>query len=181
MPVANKLVFISYLYTVFLVLTLAHPNLIQQTQANDSSYVPKSKRHYFTIWAHLMIAWFGATWDTLSTKVDSMQIACRNKRKIRKSKRVAEIMQLPPERKSKGRACLVHCALNMQANSANAHQNSIAFHTDSGPVGIDNRCAACTSHQIEDFEGHLSDSNRSIKGFGGTRTTNVKMGTIKWK
>jgi hypothetical protein len=108
-------------------------------------------------------------------------MACRNKRKIRKSKRVAEIMQLPPERKSKGRAYLVYCALAMQANSANAYQNSIAFDTDSGPVGIDNRCTACISDRIEDFEGHLSDSNRSIKGFGGTRTTNVKMGTIKWK
>jgi hypothetical protein len=37
------------------------------------------------------------------------------------------------------------------------------------------------SHRIEDFEGHLSDSNRSLKGFGGTRTTNVKMGAIKWR
>jgi hypothetical protein len=69
----------------------------------------------------------------------------------------------------------------MQANSANACQNSVAFDTNSGPVGMDDRCAACTSHQIEDFEGHLVDSNRSIKGFGGTRTTNVKIGALKWK
>jgi hypothetical protein len=106
MPAANKLVFVSYLYTTFLVLALACPNLIQQTEANDSSYAPKSKRNYFTIWAHLMIAWFGGKWDALLTKIERMQITSRNKRKIRKSKQVAEIMQLPPERKSKGRACL---------------------------------------------------------------------------
>ena len=30
------------------------------------------------------------------------------------------------------------------------------------------------------FIGELVDRNRTIKGFGGTRTTNIKMGTIKW-
>jgi hypothetical protein len=91
-------------------------------------------------------------------------------------------MQLPPECKYKGRKFLAAFAgLAMQTQSANAYENSMAFDTDSGPTGIDNRCAACVSHRIEDFEGQLVDSNRSIKGFGGTRTKNVKMGTIQWK
>ena len=33
---------------------------------------------------------------------------------------------------------------------------------------------------MTDFIGELVDCNRTIKGFGGTRTTKTKMGTIKW-
>ena len=69
----------------------------------------------------------------------------------------------------------------MQAASNDIHDNVIRFDTDSGLVGIDNRCSACISHKIEDFEGSMQEVNRSIKGFGGTRTYNVKMGTIIWK
>jgi hypothetical protein len=59
--------------------------------------------------------------------------------------------------------------------------NHTSFDTDSAPIGIDNRCTGCISHRIEDFEGPLQESNRAIKGFGGTRTTNVKIGTIVWR
>ena len=60
------------------------------------------------------------------------------------------------------------------------YTNLATFDTDSVLVGIDNRCSACISHDIDDFEGPLVDSNKTIKGFGGTRTTNLKMGTIVW-
>jgi hypothetical protein len=36
-------------------------------------------------------------------------------------------------------------------------------------------------HRIEDFEGPLQESNRAIKGFRGTRTTKIKIGTIVWR
>jgi hypothetical protein len=36
-------------------------------------------------------------------------------------------------------------------------------------------------HRIEDCEGPLQESNRDIKGFGGTRTTNIKIGTLVWR
>jgi hypothetical protein len=39
----------------------------------------------------------------------------------------------------------------------------------------------CIYHWIEDFEGQLLNSNQFIKGFGGTKTKTVKMGTILWK
>ena len=38
----------------------------------------------------------------------------------------------------------------------------------------------CIYHKVTDFIGELVDCNRTIKGFGGTRTTNIKMVTIKW-
>ena len=55
------------------------------------------------------------------------------------------------------------------------------FDTDSDDIGIDNRCSACISHVESDyFEGPLRKSDRVVKGFGGSRTRNVKIGTLKW-
>ena len=64
-----------------------------------------------------------------------------------------------------------HCSVNA----------AVRFNTDSAPIGVDNRCTACISHAIEDFEGPLEECNRAIKGFGGTRTEGVQIGTLKWK
>ena len=55
-----------------------------------------------------------------------------------------------------------------------------SFDTDSKPVGVDNRCTACISHDIADFVGDVTPSNRWIKGFGGSKTNNVRTGTIRW-
>lgn len=63
----------------------------------------------------------------------------------------------------------------------NKHLNSTSFDTDSAPVGIDNWCSACMSHDIRDFEEPPIPTKRYIKGFGGARVDNVKMGTIKWR
>ena len=68
----------------------------------------------------------------------------------------------------------------MQASVPGAYRNSATFNTDSDPIGIDNRCTACISHRIDDFEGVIQDSNRVIKGFGGATTGKVKIGTIVW-
>ena len=37
------------------------------------------------------------------------------------------------------------------------------------------------SNKSTDFDGELRPAKRVIKGFGGSRTYNVIMGTIKWK
>ena len=55
------------------------------------------------------------------------------------------------------------------------------FDTDSHPLGIDNRCTACISHDVKDFIGPLTDTDKSIKGFGGTTQGQVKIGTLKWR
>ena len=75
---------------------------------------------------------------------------------------------------------LAFAAVAMQAHGPQQNA-SIPFDTDSEPIGVDNRCSGCISHRIEDFDGPLIDSNRSIKGFGGSRMKGVKMGTITWK
>jgi hypothetical protein len=64
------------------------------------------------------------------------------------------------------------------------HQNSILphiFNTDSALIGIDNRASACMSDNIHDFSGPLQPTNRVIRGFAGTKTTNVQIGTISWR
>lgn len=69
----------------------------------------------------------------------------------------------------------------MQAKSLPSREHHAQFDTDSGQIGVDNRCSGCISHKIEDFTGPLMDTERYIRGFAGTKTTNVKVGTIIWR
>ena len=68
----------------------------------------------------------------------------------------------------------------MVLSETTAAQNHASFDTDSVPVGVDNRCSGCISQKVTDFIGDLVDCNITIKVFGGTRTSNIKVGTIKW-
>lgn len=70
--------------------------------------------------------------------------------------------------------------LVMQANAMISTEREARFDTDSATIGIDNRCSACISHKLSNFEGPLTPTNRIVKGFGGSITRNVKMGTLKW-
>ena len=76
------------------------------------------------------------------------------------------------------------CALSvlaMQANATIAKEREVRFDTDSANVGVDNRCSACISHEAADFvQGTLKPCNRVVKGFGGSRVTNVQTGTLEW-
>ena len=158
-----------YLYSAFFILVLAYPETFDRNHANDSSYTKKSQRYKIQIWGQLMTAWFVRQLDQLATKIDKINLRFRNKKKLRKMTHQAAAMQIP-ERRNKTRALFAFAAIAMQARSAGGYENSTQFDTDSGPVGIDNRCTACISNRIEDFEGQLVDSNRHIKGCGGTRT-----------
>ena len=72
-------------------------------------------------------------------------------------------------------------AMTVLAMHANAHtERKTRFDTDSETVGVDNRCSGCISHVKDDFIGDLQECNRAIKEFGGTRTMNVKTGTLRW-
>ena len=74
-------------------------------------------------------------------------------------------------------------AMSAIAMSAEAGSvaNRIIFDTDSEPIGIDNRCTATMSHRIEDFISDLVPTDKVVKGFAGSQTSNVMKGTIKWK
>ena len=70
----------------------------------------------------------------------------------------------------------------MQANVSTdiALSTPISFDSDQSFIGIDNRCLACISNLIEDFDGPMIEARRIIKGIGGARITPVMKGTIKW-
>ena len=69
--------------------------------------------------------------------------------------------------------------LVMALQAKTTHQEtSTKFNTDSYLIGIDNRYTACISCNIDDFVGLLVKTNRAIKGFGGTRITNIYKGTL---
>jgi hypothetical protein len=69
----------------------------------------------------------------------------------------------------------------MQANRSNYAKSMVLFDTDAVPVSVDNQCTGCISNRIEDFKGPLVELNQAIKGFGGSRTTGIKISTITWK
>jgi len=59
--------------------------------------------------------------------------------------------------------------------------SSIAtFDTDGELVGIDNRSSVCVSPHRSDFIGKLVKSKQFIKAFGGTKSFNIYIGTLKW-
>ena len=73
-------------------------------------------------------------------------------------------------------------ALAMSSKTAvKIGQHVASFDTDSEIIGVDNRCSACISHEAADFITPLQPTKRTIKGFGGARTTNVMSGTLLWK
>ena len=57
---------------------------------------------------------------------------------------------------------------------------NVRVDTDSEAIGIDNRATAYISHKIDDFVGELYDTNRVIIGYNGSRTTDIKTGTLRW-
>ena len=83
-----------------------------------------------------------------------------------------------PKLKRKWRLIVILATvMNVQNKS---RSNMITFDTDSVVVGIDNLCSACISHVPEDLVGDLVDNSRVIKGFAGTRTLGIKVGTLRW-
>ena len=78
----------------------------------------------------------------------------------------------------KRRRMICH-SVAVYSSTLKAHR-IIPFDTDSSHIGIDNRASGCFSHVSTDFVGPLRDSNRIEKGFGGSKTSSVKIGTLKW-
>ena len=107
----------------------------------------------------------------MASNIDTSIIINKNRRKRR----------IRNKYRSKSYVKIFTWSVMAMETRARNRTNNVRFDTDSAPVGIDNRCTACISHIAEDFIGQLHDSQRSIKGFGGTRTNNVKIGTLVWR
>jgi hypothetical protein len=57
-------------------------------------------------------------------------------------------------------------------------ERQVRFDTDSHFIGIDNRCSKCISPDPLDFIGKVENMNITITGFGGSKVTGLKKGTI---
>ena len=100
---------------------------------------------------------------------------------LTETNRRRRIWQEVPTRRTSTRALYAMSILAMQASATIAKEREVRFDTDSCHIGVDNRCSACISHDANDFEeGTLKPCNRIVKGFGGSRVTNVQVGTINW-
>jgi len=73
-----------------------------------------------------------------------------------------------------------YTAMCFQSKETAASERATVFDTDSFQIGIDNRCSGCISHKITDFVGTVRPTNQVIKGFAGSTTRKVMVGTLKW-
>ena len=71
-------------------------------------------------------------------------------------------------------------AVAMQANMKQSERMTV-FDTDTQWIGVDNRCSGCISHVKSDFVGRMQPTTRTIRGFAGSRTVNVSIGTLRWE
>ena len=184
----NKIGTQLYTYTILLILILFYPSFIGRTGSrNDttkSEYIPKSKRGVIKSLKIRLTKWTNKTFQSIMDKI----LSTPTRGKINKRKRIAAQTQRADKRKRRLRhiaEIIVYPVLALMANQKRRHtfsgQRQAIFDTDSESIGIDNRCSACISNNVEDFVGQLTASNRTIKGFGGTHIRDIMSGTIMWK
>ena len=150
------------------------------TQLNDSTYVPKSKRWTY---CRKMINGIAAISSRISSainnRIQTMDTHRACKKIMRDRRQIAERMSNNRNyvQRHSARAFLAYTAFCFATQAkAGKHDNAVRFDTDSASVGIDNCCSACISHVLDDFEGPMIDTDRVIKGYGGTKTYNLKNG-----
>ena len=105
---------------------------------------------------------------------DAIESSCRTEGRRRRVVRATTNLR-------KQATLVAFTVLAMQVNATISTEREVRFDTDSASIGIDNRCSACISHCQSDFEPEsLRKCNRVVKGFGGSRVTNVQVGTLRW-
>ena len=185
----NKIGLKLYVYIILLILLLVYPSNIGRTNpcndANTSEYVPKNKRNDKTkVITSRLTKWANKIIDNIMGRLESTYA----KRKISKRRLIARRFSNQYHNTTGIKAKIRVIAFPIMALMANqkstytiAQQRNAKFDTDSKSIGVDNRCSACISNDIDDFIGNVTDSKRTIKGFGGTNINNIMTGTILWK
>ena len=185
----NKIGTKIYIYIILLILVLWYPDHIgRNSPRNDAnkcaSYVPTNKRGTTYALANKLTKWT----KTLVSNLITISESIRTKRIIRKNKSIAGKIigkRITHKRWKRKVHLWAYPVLALLANHKNTSsmsmQRKVTFDTDAEHIGIDNRCSACISHEISDFIGNVTESKRSIKGFGGSRVENIMKGTLLWK
>jgi hypothetical protein len=154
--------------------------------ANEGkNYTPKSKRKWTRPISRIYTVLEKKLWSYAINKIDEWEARL----KVRKRMTIARKMAIKRDRdrqvksrpaaRPKWLATMAFAAVVMSAE-AGKHDNQARFDTDSILVGVDNRATACMSDSINDFEGELIKTKRAVKGFHGTKSYNVMMGTLVW-
>ena len=182
-----------YVYTILFILTLFYPSKIGRVDpcndANNRAYFPKSMRKSNAINKinDKLTKWTKRLLEKVMEQIESIP----SRRRINKIKIIAKTINRKPSTnpiksrmKIMGKVFVfpvLAMVANQKGHTITKRQRNITFDTDSDSIGIDNRCSACISNVIDDFVGSVTESKRTIKGFGGNRVTNLMMGTILWK
>lgn len=146
-------------------------------EQNDSIYVPKSQRNEVQNWMTKLHEKCIIMTKTVATKIEEILMRVLKTKHKSKNKRARKLLRFPTKGMNWNSVAISATAMRAETK---IRSNVVTFDSDSAPIGVDNRCSACISHIPEDFVGDLVDSERTIKGFGGTRTTGVKVGTLRW-
>ena len=75
----------------------------------------------------------------------------------------------------------IHTLPLLAMNATTTYHNVSPIDTDAQSIGIDNRASACISHYIDDFVGDMTPTRRTIIGYNKSTTSNLQMGTLRWK
>ena len=178
--VCLRLMFSTIIIYAFVYLVILGSWVMEEP--DNTSYIPKSSRRisrFFTARLRMLTTPFVKVGNALADCIDRM----KTRHQIR---RATSHLSTPHVRFRRDYAnklpkrLAIMVTIAMSANHTAAHQ-TMRYDTDSGPVGIDNRCTACISHRVSDFDGLLEDVQFAIKGFGGSRITGIKCGTIMWR
>ena len=150
-----------YLYVIMII-------LVSYYVQNDSTYTPKSKKNRVWIWMkkHIGIIVLKVYAVILNIETYMKIERKRNCEKRRNTIRRKKILMS------------IACTATAMKAELDKRLNVVPFDSDSAPVGVDNRCSACISYIPEDFTGDLEDSDRTVKGFAGSKTTGIKVGTL---
>ena len=157
---------------------------------NDVKYVPKSQRPKHSAWLTHGI-------KQVTDTIKEWEVRQKSRKKMhartlilssyspttgtwyqQTKAQLSRRLRLAPRKHS--RTLLSNEVITMQAHMSK-HTTNASFDTNSGPVGIDNQYSGCMSNKSSDFDGEFRPVKRVIKGFGGSRTYNMMMVTIKWK
>ena len=179
-----RIVFLHLLMYILLITGIGHDDK-QDPQANDP-YVPKSKRwtkvNMVTAWGSRIVH---SAVGCIEKYIQNMRTKARVRRAIRSIGRPSTMYhklsraQKGQKGRNRARQLTILVAIAISTDHTKTYQ-AMQFDTDSGPIGIDNRCTACISHKVQDFDGPLIEVGSSIRGFAGSKTTGVMKGTLTW-
>jgi hypothetical protein len=178
---------IKYYLKLGFVVTFVYLYLLISSSSNDSNrYIPKAKRGQ---WGDAMINAVSKVAYSAGSKI--MQAAewvtkPSDGREMREYARIQRLKHSTIRIKRsalKGRIMMSFLAMSVVASQSADGVNAewqVRFDTDSHSIGIDNRCSKFISPDPLDFIGKVENTNRTITGFGGSKVTGLKRGTIRW-